>query len=78
MDWGCISINGVGDLLKINGTAKKYSEIMSDSAKPSGLYLIGSIFVFQHDNNLNYTDDAVKTCLDRKKTSVQFSSVLFI
>ena len=40
---GCVSANGVGDLLKINGVlnAEKYQQIVIHHAAPSGRCLVG-------------------------------------
>ncbi|CAK9818710.1 Transposable element Tcb1 transposase [Anthophora quadrimaculata] len=65
MVWGCISANGVGDLIRINGklTATQYLEILQQHAVPSGQRLIGNKFLFQHDNDPKHTARIVKNYL---------------
>lgn len=63
--WGCISANGVGDLIKIDGklNAVAYLEILREHAIPSGGRLIGENFTFQQDNSPKHTARVVKTYL---------------
>jgi hypothetical protein len=53
MVWGCFSGCGTGDLVKINGIMKKeqYKQILQENAVPSGLNLIGHVFIFLQDND---------------------------
>ncbi len=64
--WGCISANGVGDLIKINDAAK-YREILIHHAIPSERRLIGSKFVLQQDNDPKHTANVIKNYLKRKE-----------
>ena len=55
--WGCFSLDGVGDLRKIDGIMRKehYRDILETSAIPSGLRLIGDDFILMHDNDPKHT-----------------------
>ena len=55
--WGCISAEGVGDLVRVDGimTAQRYKQILIHHAVPSGRRLIGENFIFQHDNDPKHT-----------------------
>lgn len=52
MFWGCMSINGVGDLVQIDGNVNQavYIELLNNSAFQSGDKLIGQDFILQQDN----------------------------
>lgn len=52
MFWGCISSNGAGDLVPIDGTMNrhKYLDILDNHAFQSGDKIIGESFIFQQDN----------------------------
>ncbi|MBN3274473.1 TCB2 transposase, partial [Polyodon spathula] len=67
--WGCISANGVGDLVRINGllNAEKYRQILIHHAIPSGRHLIGPKFILQHDNDPKHTAKVIKNYLQRKE-----------
>ncbi len=67
--WGCISANGVGDLIRINSVlnAAKYREILTHHAIPSGRRLIGSKFILQQDNDPKHTTSVIKNYLQRKE-----------
>ena len=69
MVWGCISANGVGDLVKIEGimNAEKYRQLLIHHAVPSGKRLIGNGFIFQHDNDPKHTSNVVKAYLQKKE-----------
>lgn len=53
MVWGCFSLAGTGDLVKIDGIMKKehYRDILEHHAVRSGLKIIGHNFIFQQDND---------------------------
>ena len=67
--WGCLSADGVGDLVRIHGTidAEKYRQILIHHAVPSGTRLIGPKFIFQHDNDPKHTANKVNQYLRRKE-----------
>ncbi|KAK6473362.1 extracellular calcium-sensing receptor-like [Huso huso] len=67
--WGCISANGVGDLVRINGllNAEKYRQILIHHAIPSGRHLIGPKFILQHDNDPRHTAKVIKNYLQHKE-----------
>lgn len=67
--WGCISANGVGDLVRINGVlnAEKYRQILIHHAIPSGRRMIGPKFILQHDNDPKHTANVIKNYLQRKE-----------
>lgn len=52
MFWGCMCINGVGDLVEIKGNMNQavYIELLNETAFACGDLLIGTSFVLQHDN----------------------------
>lgn len=68
MVWGCISVSGVGVIVRIDGimNAEKHRQILSHHAIPAGKRLIGNGFIFQHGNNPKYTTNVVKSYLLRK------------
>ena len=49
MVWGCLSANGVGDLVRIDGivNTEKHRQILIHYAIPSGKRLISNGFIFQ-------------------------------
>lgn len=53
MVWHCVSVSGIGDLLKTDGnmTTKNYSQHVINHALLSGEHLIDSAFLFQHGND---------------------------
>ena len=63
--WGCISANGVGDLVRINGilNAEKYRQILIHHAIPSGRRMIGTKFILQQDNDPKHTANVIKNYL---------------
>lgn len=63
--WGCITSEGVGDLIKIDEklTAQKYKDILEEYAVPSGTRLIGNNFILQQDNDPKHTARLVKNYL---------------
>ena len=65
--WGCISANGVGDFVRINGllNAEKYRQILIHHATPSGRHLIGPKFILQFDNDPKHTAKVIKNNLQR-------------
>ena len=67
--WGCISANGVGDLVRINGilNAEKYRQILIHHAIPSGRRMIGTKFILQQDNDPKHTANVIKNYLQRKE-----------
>ena len=70
MVWGYISVNGVGDIVHIDGilNAEKYRQIPTHHAIPSKKRVIGNCFIFQYDNDPKHTARAVKSYLERKPT----------
>lgn len=66
---GCISANGVGDLVRINGVldAEEYSQIVSHHAIPSGKCVIGPKFTLQQDNDPKHTANVIENYLQRKE-----------
>ena len=68
MVWGCISANGVGDLVRVDGimNAAKYKQILIHHAILSGKRLIGNKFIFQHDNDPKHSAKTVKSYLQGK------------
>ena len=67
--WGCISANGVGDLVRINGVlnAEKYRQILIHHAIPSGRRMIGPKFILQQDNDPKHTAKVIKNYLQCKE-----------
>ena len=56
MIWGCFSNSGIGDLVEIDIMKKEeYNRFLKQNAVPSGLQLNGAGFVFQPDNDPNYS-----------------------
>ena len=53
MMWGCFAGDTVNDLFRIQGTLNQhgYPSILQRYAIPSGLRLVGLLFVFQQDND---------------------------
>lgn len=66
--WGCISANGVGDLVRVNGImdADKYKQILQHHAIPCGTKLIGRGFLMQQDNDPKHTARRIKDYLNSK------------
>ena len=64
MVWGCLTGNGVSDLVRIDEieNADKYRQILIHHAIPCGKRLIGNVFIFQQDN------DSKRTALEMKKS----------
>ena len=54
----CLTANGVGDLVRIDGimNAEKYGRILIHHAISSARRLIGSGLIFQQDNDTKNTD----------------------
>lgn len=69
MVWGCFSGSAVGDLIKIEGILRKegYKKIIEENVVPSGTRLIGTNFIFQHDNDPKHTSKLCKTFLEHLK-----------
>lgn len=69
MVWGCFGYDGVGELVKIEGTMRKeqYHQILQRSAIPSGIGLIGYGFTYQHDNDPKHTAKLCKNYLQSKE-----------
>ena len=63
--WGCISIKGVGDIVRITEklTGEKYKNILYNHTVPSGQQLIGDYFILQQDNDPKHTCKLVKNYL---------------
>ena len=62
MVWGCFCRSGIGELvwLRENINRHVYLRILQDAMLPSAHSLLGSDFVFQHDNAPSHTADIVK------------------
>ena len=60
--WGCISIKGIGDIVRITEklTGEKYKNILHNHTVPSGQQLIGDYFILQQDNDPKHTCKLVK------------------
>ena len=74
MVWGCLTANGMGDLLKTDEIMNpgKYKQIQIHLAIPSGKRLIGNGFIFQHDNDPNHTSKGtIKGCSSYEMAKVQ-------
>ena len=69
--WGCLTVNGGGNLVRIDGimNAEKYRQILVHHAVPSGKRLISNCFIFQQDNDNKHTALKVKIYLERKEQS---------
>ena len=63
--WGCISIKGVGDIVRIAEklTGEKNKNILHNDTVPSGRQLIGDYFILQQDNDRKHTCKLVKNYL---------------
>ena len=63
--WECISIKGVGDIVKITEklTGEKYKNILHNHTVPSGRQLIGDYFILQQNNDPKHTCKLVKNYL---------------
>ena len=63
--WGCISIKGVGDIVRITEklTGEKYKNILHNHSVPSARQLIGGYFILQQDNDPKHTCKLVKNYL---------------
>ena len=63
--WGCISIKGVGDIVRITEklTGEKYKNILHNHTVPSGQQLVGDYFILQQDNDPKHTCKLVKNHL---------------
>ena len=57
MIWGCMSANGLGNLVRIEGTIYKeqYERILTENVKQSAKKLKMGSFIFQEDNDLKHT-----------------------
>lgn len=62
--WGCISANGVGDLVTINSGKKR--QILIHNAKPSGRGMIYFKFLLQQDDD----HKVIKNCLQHRDEQV--------
>ena len=62
MVWGCFCRSGIGELvwLRENVNRNVYLRILQDAMLPSAHSLLGSKFVFQHDNAPSHTAGIVK------------------
>ena len=67
--WGCISANGVGDLVRINGVLndETYRQILIHHAIPPGRHVIGPKFILQQDNTPKHTANVMKNYLQRQE-----------
>ena len=72
--WSCISWNGVGSIVKIDGNMKKelYGEILKDdlSASLDDLGLNVEDAIFQHDNDPKHTAKVVTEWLSTQSFEV--------
>jgi hypothetical protein len=69
---GCISANGVWDLVRINGllNAENYRQILIHHAISSGRHLIGPEFILQHDNDPKHTAKVIKNYQHKEEQGV--------
>jgi hypothetical protein len=74
MLWGCISYNGVGDLVWIVGNmdAPDYVQVLRDNVVASAEFcgLDPSTFIFQHDGAKVHTAEATKVFLKQAKIKI--------
>lgn len=68
MVWACVSASGVGAFVKTNEimSTTKNNQILIHRSIAYGKHLIGNSFVFRHEKDPKHTDDAVKSCSNRK------------
>ena len=69
--WGCISIKGVGDIVRKQKklTGEKYKYILQNHAVSSGRQLIGDNFILQQENDPKHTCKLVKKYLSNLEGS---------
>ncbi len=69
MMWGCFAGDTVGDLFKIEGTLNQhgYYSILQRHAIPSGLCLVGPLFIFEQDNDPKHISRLCKGYLTKKE-----------
>ena len=72
MIWGCMCVNGVGQIVLVNGKmdSRVYLNILKEVALPEGRRLIGDNFVFQQDNATIHTSTIVKQYLSEQQVTV--------
>lgn len=63
--------SGVGHLVKFDGIMKTEKCIFMQHEEPSEKNLMGSSFNFQHDNDPNHTDNAVKSFGGKKQKNTR-------
>ena len=70
--WGCLSLNGVGDLHWVKGilTGPEYRKILIHHFVPSANRLNSEGFIFQQDNDPKHTSNVAKKYLQNKKIEV--------
>ena len=66
--WGCLSLNGVGDLHRVKGilTGPEYRKILIHHLVPSANRLNSEGFIFQQDNDPKRTSNVAKKYLQNK------------
>ena len=67
--WGCLSLNGVGDLHRVKAilTGPEYRKILIHHFVPSANRLNSEGFIFQQDNDPKHTSNVAKKYLQNKK-----------
>lgn len=74
MVWGCITAEGIGYLIKIEGhlNADLYCQILHDELMKSLEYhnLDINEIIFQQDNDLKHTSNMAKNCLQELRLKV--------
>ena len=72
MIWGCMSAYGVGNIITVEGNvnAEMYLNILKRSVKQQGSQLIGTNYIFQHDNAPIHTAKIIKKYLKEVKINV--------
>ncbi|XDV30400.1 hypothetical protein PO909_033329 [Leuciscus waleckii] len=73
MVWGCLSANGRGNLVNVNGIMKKedYIKILEQNIRQSAEKLgLGTQWIFQQDNDPKHTAKVVKKLLAENNINV--------
>jgi transposase len=72
MFWGCMSSNGVGKIVLLEGrvNATVYKSILEEVCIPEGKRLIGDDFILQQDNAPIHTAKLVKNYLSQEEITV--------
>lgn len=72
MVWGCFCRNGVGPLVRIEGTMDRfhYAEILQEHMLPFAKRHVGRGWLFQHDNDPKHASKHVAEWLQKQKVRV--------